>query len=132
MPATGVKNGVGSSGTHAITEDVKNALAQIAKSTVPHASDHAPHHATHHESADTAPHTTEDVAVVAAEAAVEILEIPVQKAARGGRRVSPKDAENILGSVLEALPEPKEPGKGRRGSRRASTAGNVVTPPAAE
>ncbi len=136
MPATGVKNGVGSSGTHAITEDVKNALAQIAKSTVPHSGDHsadrAPHHATHHESVDTATHSTEDVAVVAAEAAVEILDIPVQKAARGNRRVSPKDAENILGSVLEALPEPKEPGQGRRGSRRASTAGNVVTPPTAE
>jgi len=132
MPATTVKNGVGSSGTHAITEDVKNALAQIAKSTVPNSGDHAPHHATHHESADAGAHSTQDVAVAAAEAAVEILEIPVQKAARGGRRVSPKEAENILGSVLEALPEPKEPGKGRRGSRRASTAGNVVTPPAAE
>ena len=31
---SGVKNGVGGAGTHAITEDVKNALAQIAKSTV--------------------------------------------------------------------------------------------------
>jgi ribonuclease E len=132
MPATGVKNGVGSTGTHAITEDVKNALAQIAKSTVPNSGDHAPHHATHHESADSGAHSSEDVAVAAAEAAVEILEIPVQKTARGGRRVSPKDAENILGSVLEALPEPKEPGQGRRGSRRASTAGNVVTPPAGE
>ncbi len=33
----GAKNGHGSNGTHAITEDVRNALAQIAKSTVPHA-----------------------------------------------------------------------------------------------
>src|SRR5690606_8709791 len=31
---SGVKNGIGGAGTHAITEDVKNALAQIAKSTV--------------------------------------------------------------------------------------------------
>ena len=32
--ASGVKNGVGSAGTHAITEDVRNALSKIAKSTI--------------------------------------------------------------------------------------------------
>jgi len=31
---SGVKNGVGSAGTHAITEDVRNALSMIAKSTI--------------------------------------------------------------------------------------------------
>lgn len=112
---SGVKNGVGGAGTHAITEDVKNALAQIAKSTV---------------HAEGEPHGAEQVAVAAAETAVEILEIPVQKAPRASRRVSPKDAENILGSVLEALPEPKQPGQGRRGSRRASSGGAVTAPPA--
>ena len=114
---SGVKNGVGGAGTHAITEDVKNALAQIAKSTV-------------HTEGET--HAAEEVAVAAAETAVEILDIPVQKAPRSSRRVSPKDAENILGSVLEALPEPKQPGQGRRGSRRASSGGAVTTPPASE
>src|SRR5690606_5226671 len=34
--SNGVKNGVGSTGTHAITDDVKNALDRIAKSTVHH------------------------------------------------------------------------------------------------
>ena len=115
--ASGVKNGVGGAGTHAITEDVKNALAQIAKSTV-------------HTEGETHTGSIETVAVAAAETAVEILDIPVQKAPRAARRVSPTDAEDILGSVLEALPEPKQPGQGRRGSRRASTGGNVtpVTP----
>jgi ribonuclease E len=115
-PTSGVKNGVGGVGTHAITEDVKNALAQIAKSTV---------------SGSVESHATEEVAVAAAETAVEILDIPVQKASRSARKVSTTDAESILGSVLEALPEPKQPGQGRRGSRRAST-GGTVTPPAAD
>lgn len=115
-PSSGVKNGVGGVGTHAITEDVKNALAQIAKSTVSVAGEGHP--------------TTGAVAVVADEAPVEILDIPVQKAPRSARKVSTTDADSILGSVLEALPEPKQPGQGRRGSRRAST-GGTVTPPAA-
>lgn len=114
-PTSGVKNGVGGVGTHAITEDVKNALAQIAKSTV---------------SVTGENHHTGPVAVVADEAPVEILDIPVQKAPRSARKVSTTDAESILGSVLEALPEPKQPGQGRRGSRRASTGGTVT--PAAE
>jgi ribonuclease E len=57
---------------------------------------------------------------------VEILDIPVQTVARTQRRISSKDAEQILGSVLDALPEPKQPGEGRtRVSRRASSAGVV-------
>jgi ribonuclease E len=126
-----VKNGVGSTGTHAITEDVRNALAQIAKSTVPH-TEHE-----HDGSADAAPKTgialsrVEEAANAAAAAAVEILDIPVPvvKGARSSRRISTQDAEQILGSVLGALPEPKQPGQGRvRASRRASSAGAVVTP----
>jgi ribonuclease E len=100
---------------------VRNALAQIAKSTVhPHAAENA------EESA--AAGTT---ATTVVEAPVEILDIPVARAPRTSRRTSPKEAEQLLGSVLEALPEPKQPGegRGRRGSRRASTSG-VVTPPA--
>ncbi|HWR86613.1 MAG TPA: Rne/Rng family ribonuclease [Rhodoglobus sp.] len=110
-----VKNGVGGNGTHAITEDVRNALARVAASTVH----------TENEKAD------EPVAEAAPEAAV-ILDIPVAKAPRSSRRIKPEDAELILDSVLEALPEPKQPGQGRaRGSRRASTQG-VVTAPSAE
>ncbi|MEO6534060.1 MAG: Rne/Rng family ribonuclease, partial [Pseudolysinimonas sp.] len=124
-----VKNGVGSTGTHAITEDVRNALAQIAKSTVPH---------TEHERSQIDAEAPSGIvtsqvqsSVVAADAAVEILDIavPIAKGTRSSRRISTQDAEQILGSVLEALPEPKQPGQGRvRGSRRASSAGAVVTP----
>jgi len=128
-----VKNGVGSTGTHAITEDVRNALAQIAKSTVPH-TDHE--HGESVEAGAEAPsgivrNRVEQAAGAAAEAAVEILDIPVPvvKGSRSSRRVSSQDAEQILGSVLGALPEPKQPGQGRvRASRRASSAGAVVTP----
>ncbi|MCU1416714.1 MAG: Rne/Rng family ribonuclease, partial [Schumannella sp.] len=120
---TAPKNGHGSTGTHAITEDVRNALAQIAKSTVPHtdtASVSVP---------DAEPGVVEQAAGAAAEAAVEILEIPVTKTPRASRRISTQDAEQILGSVLEALPEPAQPGTGRsRRSRRASSSGAVVTP----
>ncbi|MEP6482500.1 MAG: Rne/Rng family ribonuclease [Rhodoglobus sp.] len=111
-----VKNGMGSSGTHAITEDVRNALARVAASTVPHAN----------ESAAVA---TEGAAPVAAEP-VAILDIPVAKAPRQQRRISNHDAEQILDSVIEALPEPKQPGQGRsRVSRRAGSSGQVVSAP---
>jgi len=131
-----VKNGVGSTGTHAITEDVRNALAQIAKSTVPHLEhDHAdPEHAASSETRETVTGVVSgrhEAAEPVVEAPVEILDIPVPvaKASRSSRRISTQDAEQLLGSVLGALPEPKEPGQGRvRASRRASSAGAVVTP----
>jgi len=64
---------------------------------------------------------------------VAILDIPVTKAARSGRRMNNRDAEQILDSVLEALPEPKQPGQGRsRTSRRAGSAGAVVSAPVTE
>jgi len=131
-----VKNGVGSTGTHAITEDVRNALAQIAKSTVPHLEhDHAGHdHAATDEVAPEAVTGVVGAQERAAEPTVEAVEIldipvPVVKSSRSSRRISTQDAEQLLGSVLGALPEPKEPGQGRvRASRRASSAGAVVTP----
>ncbi|MCU1411049.1 MAG: Rne/Rng family ribonuclease [Rhodoglobus sp.] len=108
-PSNTVKNGVGSTGTHAITEDVRNALARVAASTV---------------------HTTEIPIQEPAAAPVEkaaaepvaILDIPVTKAPRQPRKISTHDAEQILDSVLDALPEPKQPGQGRsRVSRRVSS-----------
>ena len=129
-------------GTHAITDDVKNALAQIAASTIAHASaDERPGAAERSTEVSTPAVVTtpggfaapeapkvEAVSIAAAEAAVEILDIPVKKSARGPRRISTHDAEQILDSVLEALPEPKQPGQGRsRVSRRASSAGTVRT-----
>lgn len=111
--STAVKNGVGSTGTHAITEDVRNALARVAASTV---------HTTEIPVQQQTP--AEEATVAAAEAAVEILDIPVTKAPRQPRKISTHDAEQILDSVLEALPEPKQPGQGRaRVSRRVSSPG---------
>ncbi|MEP6479673.1 MAG: ribonuclease E/G, partial [Rhodoglobus sp.] len=129
-PASGPAKSTNGNGTHAITEDVRNALAQIAASTVAHAhDDHAPTAV-----ADVAPSTTvQEATVAAAEAAVAILDIPVAKSSRASRRISNADAEQILDSVLEALPEPKQPGQGRsRVSRRAGSSGQVVSAPANE
>jgi ribonuclease E len=71
---------------------------------------------------------TSDVVEAAAEAAVAILDLPATKTAHAAPKLSTHDAEQILGSVLEALPEPKQPGQGRsRGSRRASSQGKTVT-----
>ena len=63
------------------------------------------------------------------EASVAILDIPVTKSSRASRRISTHDAEQILDSVLGALPEPKQPGQGRsRTSRRASSTGaGIIT-----
>ncbi|WP_242682576.1 Rne/Rng family ribonuclease [Desertivibrio insolitus] len=126
-----VKNG----GTHAITEDVRKALSQIAASTVhpehEHRTDAAEPRTPASPAEQPAPETSaEEVSVVAAEAAVAILDIPVAPAPRTQqRRISSQDAEQILGSVLDALPEPKQPGQGRgRGSRRASSTGRASDP----
>lgn len=173
------------SGTHAITEDVKNALAQIAASTIvptdtasipvvkaevqdaakPEVKAEVKTGAKHEAKSDAkgpsessakapakgaakassrssskgASVEKPDATVVpaekvaAAEAVVEILDLPVKKSTRQPRRISAQDAEQILDSVLEALPEPKQPGQGRaRVSRRASSAGVVTTESASD
>jgi ribonuclease E len=106
----------GSNGTHAITDDVRNALAMVAAKTVVH-TEHE------HEHEDPTP----------ADVPVEILDIPVVKSQRSSRKPRMADADVILDSVLEALPEPKQAGQGRaRTSRRAGSAGNVVSAPISE
>ena len=55
-------------------------------------------------------------------APVAILDIPVKKSTRSSRKVSSADAEQLLGSVLEALPEPKEPGRVAPGCRGGQAA----------
>jgi ribonuclease E len=93
---------------HPIPEGAKNALAQIAASTLGHT---------------TEEHTDSE----SPEEIVEILDIPVVKSGRGRKeRVSPEAAEGILENLLEALPEPKAAGQGRARSRRVSTA-NIST-----
>ncbi|MEL0626601.1 Rne/Rng family ribonuclease [Salinibacterium amurskyense] len=157
-PAAGASNG-----THAITEDVRNALARVAASTVvpvvengtdaPAADSAAKSAAPAAEAATTpAPEPkksrrsksgkqtsksaspSQDAAEPAGavapadEPAVAILDIPITKTEKAAPTISTQDAEQILGSVLEALPEPKQPGHGRaRGSRRASSQGKIVT-----
>jgi len=56
-------------------------------------------------------------------APVEILDIPVTKSPRGRRPVSKQVTDQLLDSVLDSLPEPKQPGQGRSRSRRVTTAG---------
>jgi len=127
--------------THAITDDAKNALAQIAASTIAHAHDEsatttdagAP--AAQAPAADTprAKHVAESGADVPAPVAepVAILDIPVTVTAPSKPRLASEEAEHLLETVLEALPEPKQPGQGRNRRRRVTTAsltGGVVTP----
>ena len=139
---TAQKNGGGNGGTHAITEDVKNALAKIAASTIAPVVELADQTSPAEEpesapdspivSAPAAPAHQETEATdavaptpdAADEETVAILDIPVKKSARQPRKISAKDAEQLLDSVLGALPEPAQPGTGRaRTSRRASSAG---------
>jgi ribonuclease E len=111
--------------THVITEGVKSALAQIAASTI------APAAAPAAEPGKTTP-----------EIAIELPEGPraepsqpegeerprkrrkrPERAERPERPAAPKsEAQQLLDSVLSALPEPKAPGQGRNRSRRVTTA----------
>ncbi|TXK19724.1 ribonuclease E/G [Homoserinibacter sp. GY 40078] len=105
--------------THEITDDVRNALAKIASSTVHHDAD-AP--------ADALPEPApEAVAEAVADAPVEILDLPIVPV-RAQAQKPAVDPDAVLGSVLDALPEPKAPGQGRgRRSRRASSAAGSPT-----
>ncbi len=78
---------------HQITDDARNAIAQIAKSTV-----------------GQAPASSQE----------EEEEKPASKSGRGGKKTSAKKPE-ILDSVLAALPEPPAPGTSKR--RRRATSG---------
>jgi ribonuclease E len=75
---------------HQITDDARNAIAQIAKSTV-----------------GQAPASSQEE------------EKPAPKSGRGGKKTSAKKPE-ILDSVLAALPEPPAPGTSKRRRRATS------------
>jgi len=88
--------------THQITDDTRNAIAKIAATTVSNAS-------------------TEAIPVITEERLAEV-------GPSGTPEGTSKKDISLLDSVLNALPEAPEPGKGRR-RRRASSLG-VVTPEA--
>ena len=78
-------------------------------------------------SAATAPATAEPASTGAsAPIDVPVINLPEPPAARSRQRIDPRDAEQLLGAVLEALPEPPAPGTRKRGSRRA-TSGTIST-----
>ncbi|MFF1879088.1 Rne/Rng family ribonuclease [Leifsonia sp. NPDC058230] len=177
-------NGHAAGATHAITDDAKSALAQIAASTLaahahendqsesestvetaavsadeaihgkhvapeaaPLAVDDAPKKSRRKSSAKKSAQSSESADASVAESTspvvadaepaassvdlpVTLLDIPVVTAP-ANRRPKAKDAEQLLDSVLEALPQPKQPGQGRSRSRRVSTAaiaGGSVAP----
>ena len=113
-----------SAGTHAITDDVSRALAAIAAKTVSSTAT----------GAITLPAATDAAAEPATEPApapevetVDLLDLPVvSKPARVRPSLDPKSADELLGSVLESLPEPPAPGTRKRGSRRVSS-GTITT-----
>ncbi|GAA2889279.1 Rne/Rng family ribonuclease [Microbacterium esteraromaticum] len=104
-------------GTHSITEGAKSALAAIAASTI----------VANGETPGEQPAAAEPQTVVEAPAQSER---PKKRKKRGGDRKAPKtETEQLLDSVLDALPEPKAPGQGRN-RRRVTTA--MLTPNASQ
>ncbi|WP_179872172.1 Rne/Rng family ribonuclease [Microcella indica] len=129
------KSGNGN-GTHAITDDVSKALAAIAAKTVHHDAPATgaaektgvvkPISSGADGSAASESGVTESGVVEPSPAAVEeaaaILDIPLTKKPERARpAIDPDAARQLLGSVLESLPEPPAPGTRKRGSRRATT-----------
>ncbi|WP_104081805.1 Rne/Rng family ribonuclease [Cryobacterium sp. Y11] len=57
---------------------------------------------------------------------VDILDIPLKKSTHNTRRPSKQITDQLLDSVLDSLPEPKQPGQGRARSRRVTTAGGAT------
>ena len=53
--------------------------------------------------------------------------VPVTKSADTPTEVTEKNTDKLLEAVLDALPEPKAPGQGRRKPRRASSSSAAAT-----
>ncbi|WP_375390202.1 Rne/Rng family ribonuclease [uncultured Amnibacterium sp.] len=109
--------------THTITDGAKNALAKIAASTIVPARTSEGHeeHAPVAEGAQPEPEAI--AAPTASEPEPEpprLLDLPVEPH-EPPVRLPKRQAEDLLDSVLDALPAPKAAGQGRRRSRRVST-----------
>ncbi|WP_420366774.1 Rne/Rng family ribonuclease [Curtobacterium sp. L3-7] len=81
------------------------------------------------ESAPTRRRVSSSTPVTPADTTVAILDIPVAVTKREPRKAP--DADSLLDSVLQALPEPKQPGQGRARSRRVSS-GSISAPASAD
>ncbi|MFZ6990878.1 Rne/Rng family ribonuclease [Curtobacterium sp. RRHDQ66] len=81
------------------------------------------------ESAPTRRRVSSSAPVTPADTTVAILDIPVAVTKREPRKAP--DADSLLDSVLQALPEPKQPGQGRARSRRVSS-GSISAPATAD
>lgn len=116
-PSSGQASNSGAQHAHAITNESRSMLAKIAASTIPGAAEHAVH-------ADAVqPESAKPEPVALAAPAAEEPAAPAQAKQRSRGKAAPKlDADDLLGSVLEALPPAPEPGKRRRAGRRVSTA----------
>ena len=117
--------------THAITDDAKNMLAQIAGATIAPSKGGAEHHPAveqprvaeqlPEQPAAAEPAAQAPEAPAAEEAPLTLLDIPVEHHETAAPRLPKEEAAGLLDSVLGALPAPKRPGEGRRRSRRVST-----------
>ena len=119
QPEQHQQGGAGNGGTHAITDDVRKGLSQIAAAAKGKSAD------AEQPSGIVAP--SKAVEAVAAEPVVTILDIPVElKQEPVAPKVSERELDGLLGSALDALAAPA-PGTGRaaRRSRRASS--GVIT-----
>ena len=120
---------------------MRNALARVASVTVNH-DETAEGQAENAESTAAAPRVSRDTRapktdatapVEAEEATVAILDIPVAKKARRPRKAAAPETEQLLETVLDSLPQAKSTTSSRgRVSRRAGSAGQVVSAPASE
>ncbi|PFG31158.1 Rne/Rng family ribonuclease [Paramicrobacterium agarici] len=115
---------------HSITDDAKKALSQIAASTI-HAESEPSEKPAEPASVVESMSEPEPKAEQPADElsdSVAILDIPIEPAQRSSRPIDKREAEDLLGSVLDSLPEPKKPGQGRNRSRRVTTAALTGTP----
>ncbi len=129
-------------GAHVITEGVKSALAQIAASTIGVPADEVSVEATvqseqsrpSEQTVDegSAPASLDEIALPSASAdAPAEADRPRKRRKRGGdsrREEAKTEKDQLLDSVLQALPEPKAPGQGRAARRRVSTGVLTGTP----